>query len=98
MQYLYKMKQIIIVGLLGIVVMVLFGFNSSEGWRTRLDSILPLFGHRNWIVISDSAYPKHSTEGIETIATGKSQIEVLEYVLEKIEQGDTIVRIAIKEQ
>jgi hypothetical protein len=26
-------------------------------WQTRLRQILPLLGHRNWIMIVDSAYP-----------------------------------------
>jgi len=32
--------------------------------------LLPLFGHRNWIVVADSAYPAHSMPGIETIVSG----------------------------
>jgi hypothetical protein len=42
---------------------------------------LPLYGHRNWIVIADAAYPAQSSPGIETIATGAGQLEVVEEVL-----------------
>jgi hypothetical protein len=42
------------------------------------------YSHRNWIVIADSAYPKQSAPGIETIVTGKEQIEVLDVVLDAI--------------
>jgi hypothetical protein len=50
-------------------------------WPQRVTRQLPLLGHRNWIVIADSAYPLQSRQGIETIATGAEQIEVLKYVL-----------------
>jgi hypothetical protein len=42
---------------------------------------LPLYGHRNWIVIADAAYPAQSCPGIETVATGAGQLEVVEEVL-----------------
>lgn len=38
-------------------------------------------GHRNWIVIADSAYPAQSGQGIETIYTGASQLETVKAVL-----------------
>ena len=36
--------------------------------RARLErrnsaTVLPLFGHRNWIVVADSAYPAQSQAG-----------------------------------
>ena len=53
-------------------------------WQSRFNEVLPEYGHRNWIVVADSAYPKQSAPGIETIATGQGQLEVLEIVLEAI--------------
>jgi len=38
-------------------------------WRATLDDRLPLLGHRNWIVVADSAYPWQASAGIETIVT-----------------------------
>lgn len=55
-----------------------------EGWREKLEAELPVFGHRNWIVIADSAYPKQSAPAIETIWTGAGQLEVLDTVLQQI--------------
>jgi D-ribose pyranose/furanose isomerase RbsD len=49
--------------------------------KRQLKALLPLFGHRNWIVIADSAYPAQSRPGIETIVSGASQIEVARGVL-----------------
>ena len=50
-------------------------------WKGRLSAVLPLFGHRNWIVVTDSAYPAQSNPGIETIVAGGDQLAVVEHVL-----------------
>jgi L-fucose mutarotase/ribose pyranase (RbsD/FucU family) len=53
----------------------------ETNWRGILSDRLPLYGHRNWIVIADAAYPAQSSPGIETVATGAEQLEVVEGVL-----------------
>ena len=53
-------------------------------WQTLLQKRLPGYGHRNWIVIADSAYPLQSRSGIETVVTGAEQIEVVKFVLEQL--------------
>jgi len=68
---------------IGIVVM-LFGSlvgHSQNGWQQKVKDELPLMGHRNWIVIVDSAYPLQSSSGVETVETGADQLAVLDYVL-----------------
>lgn len=50
-------------------------------WQGRVRQEMPLLGHRNWILIVDSAYPLQSSPGIETIETNASQLDVLRYVL-----------------
>jgi hypothetical protein len=52
-----------------------------SAWERLLEERLPLFGHRNWIVIADAAYPAQSRPGIETVASGESQQKVIERVL-----------------
>ena len=56
----------------------------SESWEKILDTRLPLFGHRNWIVVADSAYPAHSSPGIETIVSGLSQQVAIKKVLARL--------------
>jgi len=36
----------------------------SAKWEDVLKDRLPLYGHRNWIVIADSAYPAQSSGGV----------------------------------
>jgi L-fucose mutarotase/ribose pyranase (RbsD/FucU family) len=45
---------------------------------------LPLFGHRNWIVVADAAYPAQSKPGIETIVANADQVHVVRRVIEAI--------------
>jgi hypothetical protein len=56
----------------------------SESWASRLERLLPLFGHRNWIVVADAAYPAQSKPGIETFFTGGDHAEVLAKVIDAI--------------
>ena len=67
------------------------------GWRTILDSELPVLGHRNWIAIVDSAYPKQSAEGIETVATSESQLDVLDYVVRKIGEAPHVKGVFMRD-
>ena len=53
-------------------------------WQTKVQQELPLLGHRNWIVIVDSAYPLQSSPGIETVETGTDQLTVVREVLQSI--------------
>jgi D-ribose pyranose/furanose isomerase RbsD len=59
----------------------------SAEWQTRLAQVLPLLGHRNWIMIVDSAYPLQSSTGVETIETNTDQMEVIRQVLRAIDKS-----------
>jgi L-fucose mutarotase/ribose pyranase (RbsD/FucU family) len=56
-------------------------------WKIELSRCLPLYGHRNWIVVADSAYPAHSNPGIQTIKANEPHLEVLQEVLAVIERS-----------
>lgn len=50
----------------------------NTNWEQILKDRLALFGHRNWLVIADSAYPAQSRSGIETIMADEEQTTLLE--------------------
>ena len=54
---------------------------AQANWQLRVTQQMPLMGHRNWILIVDSAYPLQSSPGVETIETNTSHLDVLRYVL-----------------
>ncbi len=49
----------------------------SSTWEDLLKDRLQLFGHRNWLVIADSAYPAQSRQGVETIVADEEQTAAL---------------------
>ena len=57
---------------------------AQTSWRNKVEQALPLMGHRNWILIVDSAYPLQASAGVETIETGADQVEVTRFVLDAI--------------
>lgn len=58
---------------------------AAPTWMDRLAGYLPALGHRNWIVVADSAFPLQISPGIETIVTGEDHFDVLEKVLKAVD-------------
>jgi hypothetical protein len=56
-------------------------------WHTKVANQMPLLGHRNWILVVDSAYPLQTSPGVETIETNQSQVEVVKSVLQTINRS-----------
>lgn len=75
---------------LAITILVSFIFipmqtkGQHSDWRKQLEEALPLYGHRNWILIVDMAYPLQSKPAIHTIYTGEDQLTVVKEVLDAI--------------
>jgi RbsD / FucU transport protein family len=59
----------------------------TSTWEQRLAELLPLYGHRNWIVVADSAYPAQSKPGIETIFAGGDQVDAVRKVFNAIAES-----------
>lgn len=65
----------------------LIGCQSSPAWKAEFDDRLPVLGHRNFIVIADSAYPAQSRPGITTVATGEDHAAVIAEVLAAVREA-----------
>jgi hypothetical protein len=80
-----EMRISLLVGILCSAALVapVAGGDMSD-WKEKLAERIPLYGHRNWIVVADSAYPAQARSGIETIVADADQIEVLKVVLHKL--------------
>ena len=59
----------------------------EENWKSEVEKTLKLFGHRNWIVIADAAYPEQSNPAIKTITIDESQLEAVEIISDLIEKA-----------
>lgn len=63
------------------------GLAAAGDWRGKVASEMPLLGHRNWVLIVDSAYPLQTSQGVETVETNESQEEVVKTVLRTIDKS-----------
>jgi MFS transporter, FHS family, L-fucose permease len=85
-----SMAVSMVVPLLCYAVVGIFSFAGAHAapfpkrWERLTKRIIPVFGHRNWVVVADSAYPDQSNLGIETIYTGDDHIQVLEKIAQAI--------------
>ena len=86
------LKQIFTVASLYLISIVplLFTGCKDKTWRAEFGERLALFGHRNWIIIADSAYPLQSAPGITTINTGEDHLTVVKYVLQEVENASHV--------
>ncbi len=58
-----------------------------QDWKSEVERTLQLYGHRNWIVIADAAYPQQSNQAIKTLVINADQLEVVEFVTQSIEKA-----------
>ena len=61
--------------------------SETQSWKSELTETLKLFGHRNWIVVADGAYPQQSNPAIQTITVDASQLEAVKFVTQLIEKA-----------
>ena len=60
---------------------------NAQSWQSHLTEELPLMGHRNWLLIVDSAYPEQVGPGIETIATTADQLDIVRSVVTALQKS-----------
>ena len=66
--------------------LLVVGSGFAVDWKQDLRKQLTLLGHRNWVVVADSAYPWQTSPGITTIDTGSDQVTVLKETLKALGQ------------
>jgi L-fucose mutarotase/ribose pyranase (RbsD/FucU family) len=54
-------------------------------WEKKLLAELPALGHRNWIVVADSAYPAQISPGIEVVVSNEDHFTVLAKVFKALD-------------
>jgi hypothetical protein len=63
---------------------------SELPWQQWLAEQLPLLGHRNWIVVADSAYPWQTALGVKTVCTATDHLDVVKAVLQSISRANHV--------
>jgi hypothetical protein len=78
--------------------MICLGADTNSNWQKVLAERIPAYGHRNWIVVADSAYPAQAKDGIETIVADADQLQVLEVVLAALAKSKHVTPIIHTDQ
>lgn len=64
--------------------------NEKANWKKEFREKLPLLGHRNWIVVTDMAYPLQARPGITTLYTNDSYSDVLAFVTQTLREAEHV--------
>ncbi|SFU51917.1 hypothetical protein SAMN05216364_10202 [Porphyromonadaceae bacterium KHP3R9] len=60
---------------------------NTTTWQEQLEQSMALLGHRNWIVVTDMAYPLQARNGITTLFAEEPYMEVLSHVSDLIDSS-----------
>ncbi|RXE61918.1 RbsD/FucU domain-containing protein [Paramuribaculum intestinale] len=61
-------------------------------WKEQLHTMMPLLGHRNWIVVTDMAYPLQTNPGVLTLdATADDFPTVLRTIRGELDSASHVV-------
>ncbi len=61
------------------------GIGKLCDWEMILRERVAAFGHRNWIVVADAAYPLQSRNRVETVVSNAGHIDVVKAALTAIQ-------------
>ncbi len=59
-------------------------------WRSEFERLLPLLGHRNWILVVDKAFPLQSAAGMTYFNSAESLEDTLQYVLASVDKASHV--------
>ncbi len=62
----------------------------APNWEDKLLKELPALGHRNWLVVADSAFPAQISPGMDIVVSNEDHFAVLEKVLQALGQSKHI--------
>ena len=71
---------------------------NSQPWAQQLEELLPLLGHRNWIVVTDMAYPLQTNPGITTLFAPEGYEQVVETVSSMIRRAPHVFAHVYQDQ
>jgi D-ribose pyranose/furanose isomerase RbsD len=66
------------------------GIEKPCAWEMTLKERVASYGHRNWIVVADAAYPLQSRSGVETLVFSAEHIDVVKAALTAIQAAKHI--------
>jgi hypothetical protein len=77
-------KSFYLLALLIAFSMSAYSQSINTNWKEALNNQLQLYGHRNWVLVVDAAYPYQSNPAIKTVVTGTKHMDVVKEALNKV--------------
>ena len=71
--------------------------NALISWKTEFNRNLDMFGHRNWILVVDKAFPEQSSPGMTYFYVEEDLYRVLGYVLMEIENSSHVSPVIFRD-
>ena len=84
--------------ILGPMVAPTAQISATADWQKTVQQCLRVYGHRNWIIVSDAAFPAYSQAGMETIVANQDLPAVLNYVAHEISSSKHVRANAFLDQ
>lgn len=72
-------------------------FREPGAWQQVLQEKLPLLGHRNWIVVTDMAYPLQARQGVTTLYAPEPYTEVLKEVKVRLAEAPHVSAVVYQD-
>ena len=63
---------------------------NKQNWRDEVANSMLLLGHRNWIVITDKAFPVQTKAGVEMIYTDDRYENILSFIISQLNNSTHI--------
>ena len=63
----------------------------ERDWKADVREAVTTFGHRNWIVVADSAFPLLVSAGVREIVTRRDQLTVTKFVADALTSAPHIL-------
>lgn len=78
--------------LITLIVLMNIATFAADNWQEKLQIMLPLISHRNWIVVTEAAYPLQTAPGISAYREGFADVSFLsEYSTGVVEYANPAV-------
>lgn len=81
-----------------LVMLLVFSSCQKKDVRSDVKEKIDLLGHRNWVLLVDSAYPEQNIAGMETILVEGDMLDNLPWFLDLLDNSPHIAPVIYKDQ
>lgn len=72
--------------------------DATPDWNEKLHKKLSMFGHRNWILVTDKAFPEQNSPGFEYVYVDEPILPVFKKVLDQVNSSSHVKPIIYRDK